>query len=388
MAIVTRNDVDPALTGYLSLLAGQEERRRYEEAQAMRDAQLAEQQRQFDSRQSLDEMQFGAGVDQQLWNRGFQNRQLDEQTRARQAQLQAELTDREMRSQDRLQQIALQGDQQRAMYGDQISARLAEEQMQQQGVHSRQMQRLAADIGEKRLAQVLKQRDADLHAIRSAELSDEQYEDAMSQFEERYSRLGVPDPVNLPSLSDQYPGDQFNPEVILDQRNQEYPDVPWQIHPDGSVGPPKNWKMEYDPKFREQKQQQEQAEADDKRKQREADLAIKADEQRQRQLMRQEEARFEKRIRMHERRMPDQKRFTKKEKSGEGDTATMIDVQDTEKFDAAMAKWEQEHEAIINQFNLGGGDQPIAVSSPDEIKAKVPIGGKYSVNGHVFTRTK
>lgn len=357
MPIITRNDVDPALTGALELLVGGEERRRYLQSTSFRDQQLAEQQRQFDAQQVLRQLEMDAQRQQQEWARGFQEQQLAAQTAQRDRALQADMADRAMRSNARLQEIGLQGDQQRAMYGDQIAARLAEEQMRQQELGRRQIERIASQLGEKRLTQILKQRDSDLHAIRTANLNEEQYDDAMSQFEEKYTNLGITDPVNLPMLSEQYSSDNFNPEVKLAQHQERYPNIPWQIYPDGRVGPPPGWKSDFDPEFRAEKAEHEFDLRELDRQRREADAAERRAHREEDRRYRLNQSQFDAAQRALERRAPTEARFTQKI-LGEGD------VFDEAGYNAAMAAWQQEHDALVERFFgqvavNGGSQQPL-----------------------------
>jgi hypothetical protein len=181
-----------------------------DQAQQMRAAQLAEQQRQFDITNARAYDQAGQQqyqFDQELSLK--QQAMADEQENIAFNQKLAEHRDklarygimqqgasRDAQIQGQLAETDLRG--QYALMGDQLG--LVREQMQQQGLTERAGQEMQGRFGIQWQAQAAKQMQADWQNIQKIlpRLDESEREDLISQFQQRWENANVPMPVELP----------------------------------------------------------------------------------------------------------------------------------------------------------------------------------------------
>jgi hypothetical protein len=280
------------------------------------------------------------------------------------------------------QQMALQNNR-FGFEGERQDALLEREQQVQQSTLERQRQ-----------AQLARQLDAEWQAIleHRGELTDEEFQDVQGQLVDKYQALGQPPPIQFPGGQQKSEG-----EARLEEFKGRYPKLPWRMGKDGEPELPRGFQLEMDEDYRKEQMQHEiekteRTEAVKIRVQQES-AAIKE----QQETTKREAANLATYTAQVGKAIADaQKMFVKKDPSG-----LKADGFDKDKADEFIRQMEATFaaglqippEKRISADGSGpqasaGTNEPIPVTSPDEIRTKVKIGGKYTVNGVVFTRTR
>lgn len=246
MAITIHNQPSALLVGDAAYQAGLGEFRQRELARL-------EEQRRFDEQMQLREAQFAADQQQRTVQNQLAYDQLAASAQARQMQYAQGLRRDQfgflsdaMRGQQQMQMFGLQAGLSQAMQEDRQAEEMAQMRLQQAGVGQRHRESIAANIESQRLAARLREMDSYREAILKADLTDEQFAEASSQYEQRF---GEPLLQMTPPREEV---DDTDPSAVKSQLVEKYPDMPWIVFPDGKVGLPQGWKPEFDPKYREE----------------------------------------------------------------------------------------------------------------------------------------
>lgn len=270
MAIVFQHQPNPALLGQAANLMGQEQRARYEAEQqrlndqfALAQAQFAEQQRQNAIGNQFRYDQLGQQNNQ--FNRSLASRMTDAE-RARQVSMASQ----SMQEQNQLRYLGLQGAQQwqrdLARYdadaqqqAAEMQARQQSEMMQQQAINQRTQMSLNGQAAMQRYGVDNKQMLSEWGQLQQAlpRLDEDQRQQAIGNFQDRWSNAGQSPPVALPEP----PEDPFGVDASLRRYEEHYAQYgmpnPFYRTEDGSIERPRGDSYQADPAYWRFQEEQE-----------------------------------------------------------------------------------------------------------------------------------
>jgi hypothetical protein len=260
MPISVYYDAPATLVGDAAFNVGLGEYVRAQEEQALREAQLAEQARQFDASLALRER----GLDADIASDQLRLNLAANQERTRRFAIQQQGALAQQNDAARLAAIDLQGQYGLADQAMRNQAMFEAEALQQLGLAARQQDHFADQVQQQRREFLIRRMEADWENIVKAlpRLDPAERDELIGKFEERYQFAGLPMPMQLPPAA--LP-EWMDPEIKLDRARELYPDAPWQLdHETGDVGLPRGWNYQMSPGWQAREAERQERELQNK----------------------------------------------------------------------------------------------------------------------------